>query len=84
MQVVNYTDARANLKDVMDRVVDDHEEVIVTRKNGKPVVMMSLDEWNSIRETMYLISTPANAGALRASIAQLDAGGGTERTLIEP
>ncbi len=84
MEVLTYTDARAKLKDVMDRVVDDHEQVVVTRKNGKPVVMVSLDAWNAIQETMHLLSTPANARALRDSIAQLDAGQGTERHLIEP
>lgn len=83
MQVVTYTDARANLKDVMERVVEDHEEVVVTRKKGKPVVMISLDAWNAIRETMHLLSTPANARALRESIAQLDAGRGTERELVD-
>jgi len=72
------------LKDVMEQVADDHNEVIVTRKNGKPVVMISLDEWNAIQETMHLLSSPANAKVLRASIAQLDAGQGTERTMIEP
>jgi len=84
MQVMTYTDARANLKDVLERVVENHEEVVVTRKNGKPVVIVSLDAWNAIRETMHLRSTPANAHALRESIAQLDAGRGTERALIEP
>ena len=82
MQVKTYTDVRANLKGVMEQVVDDHEEVVVTRKNGKPVVMVSLDTWNSIRETMHLLSTPANAQALRESIAQLDAGKGVERELV--
>lgn len=74
MQVLTYAAARADLKRVMERVVDDHEEVVVARKNGKAVVMMSLDAWNSVRETMHLWSTPANARALRDSIAQLDAG----------
>ena len=83
MQVLTYTDARANLKAVMQQVVEDHEEVVVTRKNGQPVVIMSLDAWNSIRETMHLLSTPANARALRESIAQLDAGKGVERELVE-
>ncbi|WP_445193468.1 type II toxin-antitoxin system Phd/YefM family antitoxin [Sphingomonas sp. Tas61C01] len=83
MQVVTYTEARARLKDVMERVVDDHEEVVVTRKNGKPVVMVSLEAWNAIRETMHLLSTPANARALRESIAQLDAGEGVERELVK-
>jgi len=84
MEVLNYTDARARLKDVLDRVVEDHEEVVVTRKNGKPAVIVSLDRWNAIRETLHLLSTPANARALRESIAQLDAGKGSERELIEP
>lgn len=84
MEVLNYTDARARLKDVLDRVVEDHEEVVVTRKSGKPAVIVSLDTWNAIRETLHLLSTPANARALRESIAQLDAGQGTERQLIEP
>ncbi|MBX9815360.1 MAG: prevent-host-death protein [Proteobacteria bacterium SG_bin5] len=84
MEVLNYTDARARLKDVLDRVVEDHEEVIVTRKSGKPAVIVSLETWNAIRETLHLLSTPANARALRESIAQLDAGRGTERQLIEP
>jgi antitoxin YefM len=84
MHVVTYSDARANLKTMMDRAAEDHEEVVVTRKNGKPVVMVSLDDWNATQETMHLLSTPANAKALRDSIAQLDAGAGTERELVEP
>jgi len=84
MQAVTYTYARANLKDVMEQVVENHEEIVVTRKNGKPVVIVSLHAWSPIRETMHLLSTPANARALRESIAQLDAGGCTERALIEP
>ena len=83
MEVLTYTDARAKLKDVMDRVVEDHDEVVVTRKNGKPVVMISLDTWNAIKETMHLLSTPANARALRQSIAQLDGGRGVEHELID-
>ena len=83
MQVLTYTDARANLKELMDRVVDDHEEVVVTRKNGKPVVVVSLDDWNAIRETMHLLSTPANAQALRESIAQLNDDKGVEHELVE-
>ena len=83
MEVLTYTDARAKLKDVMDRVVEDHDEVVVTRKNGKPVVMISLDTWNAIKETMHLLSTPANARALRQSIAQLDEGRGVEHELID-
>lgn len=84
MQVVTYTDARARLRQVLEQVGEDHEAVVVTRKNGKPVVMVSLDDWNAIQETMHLLSTPANARVLRESIAQLDAGRGAERELVTP
>ena len=83
MDVLTYTDARKELKGVMDRVIRDAEEIVVTRKNRESVVMVSLDTWNSIQETMHLLSTPNNASRLRASIAQLDAGTGEERDLIE-
>lgn len=84
MDVLTYTDARANLKSVMDRVVEDREEVVVARRRGESVVIVSLDTWNAVQETLHLLSTPANAAALRRSTAQLDAGAGTERDLIEP
>lgn len=83
MDVITYTDARANLKDVMDRVIQDRSEVIVTRRKGESVVVVSLDEWNAISETLHLLQSPENAARLRRSIAQLDAGKGTERQLIE-
>ncbi len=74
MDVLNFTETRANLKAVMDRVVDDCVPVVITRQKGKPVVMISLDAWNAMEETNYLLSTPANAEELRASITELDAG----------
>ena len=84
MDVLTYTDARANLKSVMDRVIGDREEVVVTRRKGEAVVVVSLDTWNAVQETLHLVSTPENASALRRSIAELDAGQGTERDLIQP
>ena len=84
MEVLTYSDARANLKGVMDRVVDDKTHVVVTRQKAEAVVMMSLSDWNAVEETMHLLSTPANAQRLRASIAQLDAGRGEERELLKP
>lgn len=83
MDVMTYTDARASLKDVMDRVIHDHVEVVVTRKNREAVVMISMDEYNAIQETLHLQKSPENARRLQASIAQLNAGKGTERD-IEP
>ena len=82
MDVLCYSEARANLKAVMDRVVEDRSHVIITRQRAEAVVMMSLSEWNAMMETMHLVSTPANAGRLRESIRQLDAGRGTDRERV--
>ncbi len=81
MDVLTYTDARASLKDVMDRVIHDRVEVVVTRKKREAVVMISLDEYNAIQETLHLQKSPENARRLQASIAQLDAGNGIDREI---
>jgi antitoxin YefM len=84
MDVISYSDARKNLKSVMDKVVADHSEAIITRRNGEAVVMVSLSEWNAIRETEYLLRNHENARRLRESIAQLERGKGVVRDLIQP
>lgn len=84
MDVVTYSEARANLKDVMDRVVEDKTEVIVTRQKAEAVVMVSLSEWNSMVETAHLLSSPVNAERLRRSIEQMDTGKGHEHELVKP
>jgi antitoxin YefM len=84
MEIVTYSETRANLKAIMDRAVNDHIPIAITRQRGKPVVMIDLDDWNAIQETMYLLSTPNNAKRLMESIAELDAGKGIERELINP
>ena len=81
MDILTYTDARASLKAVMDRVINDRVEVVVTRKKREAVVMMSLDEYNAIQETLHLQRSPENARRLQAAIGQLDAGKGVERTV---
>ena len=83
MKTLSSTELRANLSAIMDRVNDDHEPVIVHRAKGKPVVMVSLEDWASMDETTYLLSSPANAHMLREGIAALDRGEGIVRTLIE-
>ena len=83
MEVMTYSDARAQLKGVMDRAIVDGQEVVVTRKKGEADVVVSLDAWNSINETLHLLSNPQNAERLRQSIAELDADTGSERELIE-
>ena len=64
MKHISSTDLRANLSSVMDRVNDDHEPVIVTRAGGRPVVLVSLEDWSSMDETTYLTASPANKAAL--------------------
>ena len=81
MDVVTYTDARASLKDVMDRVIYDHIEVVVTRKKREAVVMISLDEYNAIQETLHLQKSPENVRRLQSAIAQLNAALGIERDI---
>ena len=68
MKTLSSTDLRANLSAVMDRVNDDHEPVIVTRAKGRPVVMVSLEDWASMDETTYLLASPANRAELMAAI----------------
>ena len=84
MDVLTYSDTRARLKEVMDRVVEDRAPVVVTRKRGESVVMVSLADWNAMEETLHLISSPANAQRLAAAIGQLEAGAGSEHELIAP
>lgn len=84
MDVVSYSDARANLKGVMDRVVADKVHVVVTRQKAEAVVMVALSDWNAIEETLHLLSTGRNAERLRQSIRELDEGSGKKRDLFEP
>lgn len=84
MRTINFSDARSNLKSVLDRVVEDADVTIITRRDAEDVVVMSLSEWNSWRETEYLLASPANARHLREAIARMDAGKGEYHALIEP
>ena len=81
MQPVSYTHARANLAATMDKVIEDHEPVVITRGNTGSVVMLSLEDYNSMQETAYLLGNPVNAGVLRASVADYKAGRGREISL---
>jgi len=84
MDVLTYSDTRANLKDVMDKVVEDRAPVVITRKRGEAVVMVSLADWNAMEETLHLLSSPKNAARLTDAIRQLEAGEGAARDLIGP
>jgi antitoxin YefM len=84
MDVMSFTETRAKLKSVMERVVADHAPVVITRQRAEAVVIVSLADWNAMEETTHLLSSPANAERLRAAISQLDQGQGSERILIAP
>jgi len=84
MDVITSTALRENLAKVMDEVCDSASHVIVTRQNARPVVMISLEEFRGIEETMHLLRSPENAERLIRSIAELNAGNVVERDIIEP
>ena len=83
MNAVNYTDLRQHLKIHMDKVYEDHEPLIVTRKNNQNVVMISLDDYNSLTETQYLLSSEKNAIRLKKSLEDARNGNAALHELIE-
>ncbi len=82
METVNYTDFRSNLKHWFDKVINDVSDIIIKRKNGKDLVLISLDEYNSLKESTYLMSGK-NRDVLLKSIKELEAGNGIQKNLIE-
>ena len=84
MDSMSFSDTRANLKAVMDRVVADKAPVAITRQKAEGVVMVSQSEWNAIEETLYLLRSPKNAERLIDAIRDLEAGTGEERELTTP
>ncbi len=83
MDTTTYTALRKNLAKTMEKVCEDHAPITVTRSNAEPVVMMSLDDYQALEETAYLLRSAKNARRLLKSIAELEAGQGQERELIE-
>jgi antitoxin YefM len=83
MDAITYTDLRQNLKTYMDKVIQDNDALIITRKNKENVVLISIDEYNSLMETNYLLSSEANAEHLKKSIAQHRSGKMSARKLYE-
>ena len=84
MDAISYSEARENLKAVIDEVVASRAPIAITRQRGEGAVLVSASEWASIEETLYLLRSPANARELLASIAELDAGKGEEHELLQP
>lgn len=80
LDAINYSEARKNLASIMDSICDERDIVVITRRKARPVVMMSLDDYNSIEETGYLLRSPANAQRLMESIDAM----GTGRVLTHP
>lgn len=83
MRVVNFSEARNNLKTVLDQVIDDADYTVITRRDAEDAVVMSLDSFNSFLETFHLLKSPANAEHLAKSIAQYRNGKITERKMID-
>lgn len=83
MIAANYTEFRTGLKKFLDEVENNHETLIIKRGTGKGTVLLSLDEYNSIIETMHLLSSKANADRLYESINQMKSGKTVRKSLIE-
>ena len=83
MDAITYSAARANLATTMDRVCNDHEALIITRNGAQSVVMLSLEDFQALEETAYLLRNPANVKRLLAAVEQLSAGKGVARDLAK-
>jgi antitoxin YefM len=81
VKTMTYSESRARYAEVLNAVTDDREEVVITRAGHDPVVIVSLEDYESLKETAYLLRSPANARRLLASIDELESGGGTVREL---
>jgi antitoxin YefM len=82
MKTMSYTESRARYAEVLDSVTNDREEIIITRAGHESVVIVSLADFESLRETAYLMRSPANARRLIDAMERLEAGGGREHELI--
>ena len=83
MKIVTFTEARNKLKTVLDQVVDDADYTVITRRDADDAVVMSLDYFNGLLETVHLLKSPANAAHLERSIAQYRQGQVTEKELLD-
>ncbi len=83
MKTMSYSESRARYAEVLDSVVDDREEVVITRAGHEPVVIVSLEDYESLKATAYLLRSPENARRLLGAIDRLESGEGTVRDLIE-
>jgi len=83
MKTMSYTESRAHYAEVLDSVANDREEVVITRAGHEPVVIVSLEDYESLRESAFLMRSPANARRLLDAMQRLEAGRGEPRDLVE-
>ncbi|MBS3955159.1 MAG: type II toxin-antitoxin system prevent-host-death family antitoxin [Methylomicrobium sp.] len=83
MDTISYSNFRSNLASTLDKVNDDHVPIIITRQNGKPAVIISLEDFKSYEETAYLMASPKNAARLNQAIAEIEAGKTVQRLVLE-
>ncbi|HKK00155.1 MAG TPA: type II toxin-antitoxin system prevent-host-death family antitoxin [Desulfotignum sp.] len=83
MRIVNFSEARNNLKSILNQVIDDADYTIITRRDSEDAVVMSLETFNSFMETFYLLRSPANAAHLTKSIDQFRNGKVQERDVMD-
>lgn len=83
MKVISFSEARNSLKAVLDSVVNDADTTIITRRDAEDAVVMSLDHYNSLMETVHLLRSPANVEHLARSIGQYRAGQAAPRELVD-
>jgi antitoxin YefM len=83
MRTMSYTESRKHYAEVLDSVVNDREEVVITRAGHEPVVIVSLADFESLRETAYLLRSPANARRLLDAMQRLEAGDGEQHDLVD-
>jgi antitoxin YefM len=83
MKAITYSNARQNLAKTIENVINDHDPVIITKKGDEAVVMLSMEDYESMQETAYLMRSKVNARILMDSIDELESGGGTEHETIK-
>lgn len=82
MKSKTYTEAREKLSDLIEKVCEDHDPLIITKRRDKAVVMISLEDYESLEETSYLLKSPRNAQRLLESIKEIEEGKGMEKDLL--
>lgn len=83
METMSYSAFRSNMANTIDRVNNDHKPILITRQNGSPAVIISLEDFHAYEETAYLMASPKNASRLNSAIAEIESGKSIERGLIE-